>query len=150
MFSNGSSTLISLAIVTPSLTMDGEPNFFSSTTLRPRGPSVTLTASARMLTPRSRERRASSSNRKSLAAKLDPPAPGLLLDDAENVVLSEHHQFVAVDLYFAPAVLGIDYAVAHLHVHGGDLAAVEHLARTHGQHFALLRLLFRPLRQHDP
>ena len=60
-FSYGSSSSISLAMETPSFVMVGAPHFFSSTTLRPRGPSVTLTASARMLRPRSRPRRASSS-----------------------------------------------------------------------------------------
>ena len=59
-FSKGSSSSISLAMVTPSLTMSGAPNFFSSTTLRPRGPMVTLTASARALTPLSREPREAS------------------------------------------------------------------------------------------
>ena len=44
MFSNGSSSSISLATVTPSLVMRGEPNFLSITTLRPAGPSVLLTA----------------------------------------------------------------------------------------------------------
>jgi len=34
--------------------MSGAPNFFSSTTLRPRGPIVTRTASASASTPRSR------------------------------------------------------------------------------------------------
>src|ERR1017187_532619 len=52
MFSSGSFSSISLATVTPSLVMSGEPNFFSITTLRPLGPSVTLTASARTFTPR--------------------------------------------------------------------------------------------------
>ena len=61
-FSKTSSTSISRAIVTPSLVMVGAPNFLSSTTYRPLGPRVTLTASARMLTPRSSERRASSLN----------------------------------------------------------------------------------------
>ena len=60
-FSYGSSSSISLAIETPSFVIVGAPHFFSSTTLRPRGPSVTLTASARVLRPRSRPRRASSS-----------------------------------------------------------------------------------------
>ena len=60
-FSNGSSSSISLAIETPSLVMVGAPHFFSRTTLRPRGPRVTLTASARVFMPRSRARRASSS-----------------------------------------------------------------------------------------
>ena len=40
MFSNGSSSSISLAIVTPSFVMVGAPHFLSSTTLRPFGPSV--------------------------------------------------------------------------------------------------------------
>ena len=61
-FSHGSSSSISLAIDTPSLVMVGAPHFFSRTTLRPFGPSVTLTASARVFMPRSRPRRASSSN----------------------------------------------------------------------------------------
>src|SRR4051794_16079558 len=60
-FSQGSSSSISLAMLTPSLVMVGAPHFFSRTTLRPRGPRVTLTASARVFMPRSRPRRASSS-----------------------------------------------------------------------------------------
>src|SRR3569833_4580304 len=52
---------------TPSVVMVGAPLFFSSTTLRPRGPRVTLTASARVFKPRSRPRRASSSHAFSLA-----------------------------------------------------------------------------------
>src|ERR671926_1648524 len=53
MFSSGSLRSISLATVTPSLVIVGDPNFLSRTTLRPFGPSVTLTASASWLTPRS-------------------------------------------------------------------------------------------------
>src|SRR4051812_33008864 len=48
-------------MLTPSLVMVGAPHFFSRTTLRPLGPSVTLTASASVFMPRSRPRRASSS-----------------------------------------------------------------------------------------
>ena len=59
-FSYGSSSSISLAMETPSLVIVGAPHFFSNTTLRPLGPSVTLTASARVFIPRSRPRRASS------------------------------------------------------------------------------------------
>ena len=51
MFSSGSLSSISLAPVTPSFVMVGDPNFLSSTTLRPLGPSVTLTVSASWLTP---------------------------------------------------------------------------------------------------
>ena len=60
MFSMGSASSISLAMVTPSLVMRGEPYFLSSTTLRPLGPMVILTVSASWSTPRCRARRASS------------------------------------------------------------------------------------------
>ncbi len=60
MFSRPSFSSISLATVTPSLVIVGEPNDFSRTTLRPLGPSVTLTASASLLTPRRTAPRASS------------------------------------------------------------------------------------------
>src|SRR6202162_5135396 len=52
MFSSPSFNSISFATVTPSLVMVGDPNFFSITTLRPLGPRVTFTTSARILTPR--------------------------------------------------------------------------------------------------
>ena len=61
-FSQGSSSSISLAMLTPSLVIVGAPHFLSSTTLRPLGPSVTRTASASWFMPRSSPRRASSSN----------------------------------------------------------------------------------------
>ena len=60
-FSYGSSSSISRAMVTPSLVTVGPPNFLSSTTFRPRGPRVILTASASWFTPRSSARRVSSS-----------------------------------------------------------------------------------------
>src|SRR5580692_12305381 len=66
-FSRGSSRSTSRATVTPSLVMVGAPHFLSITTLRPLGPNVTLTASARRLTPRSSARRASSLYSKLLA-----------------------------------------------------------------------------------
>ena len=52
MFSSGSFSSISLATVTPSLVIVGDPNFLSRMTLRPLGPRVTFTALARLLTPR--------------------------------------------------------------------------------------------------
>ena len=51
MFSNLSLSSISFATDTPSLVTVGAPKERSSTTLRPFGPRVTLTASARMFTP---------------------------------------------------------------------------------------------------
>ena len=62
MFSNLSSSWISLATVTPSLVIVGAPNDFSRTTLRPFGPRVTVTASARMRTPARTLFRASAPN----------------------------------------------------------------------------------------
>src|SRR5207249_10211505 len=52
MFSSEYLRSISLATVTPSLVIVGDPNFLSRMTLRPWGPSVTFTASASWLTPR--------------------------------------------------------------------------------------------------
>ena len=72
MFSNLSSSSISLATVTPSLVTRGAPKDFSSTTLRPLGPRVTLTALARMSTPCSIFSRASELNFTSLADMSDP------------------------------------------------------------------------------
>ncbi len=57
-FSYGSSRSISLAMETPSFVIVGAPHFFSRTTLRPFGPSVTRTASASLFMPVSSERRA--------------------------------------------------------------------------------------------
>ncbi len=59
MFSRGSGSSTSLATVTPSLVMVGAPNFLSSTTFLPLGPSVTFTASASLSTPRLNAARAS-------------------------------------------------------------------------------------------
>ena len=67
MFSNLSSSSISLATVTPSLVMRGAPYDLSRMTLRPLGPSVTFTALARMSTPRNMRSRASVENFTSFA-----------------------------------------------------------------------------------
>ncbi len=68
MFSNLSFSSISLATETPSLVTVGAPKLLSRTALRPFGPSVTLTAFARMLTPLNMRARASSLKRTSFAA----------------------------------------------------------------------------------
>src|SRR2546428_455833 len=77
MFSLGSSSSISLATVTPSLVIVGEPHFFSSTTFRPLGPSVTRTALATFSTPRSSARRASSSYSR-IFAGIASPSPQMI------------------------------------------------------------------------
>src|SRR5258705_6177379 len=102
MFSNLSSSSISLATVTPSLVMRGAPNDLSSTTLRPLGPSVTGTALVRMSTPRNIRSRASTENFTSLAAILllhyirmrrrlrGLLAGGRLIEHAHDVALLAH------------------------------------------------------------
>jgi hypothetical protein len=55
-FSHGSSRSMSLAMVTPSLVIVGEPNFLSKTTFLPLGPRVILTVLANLSTPLSRAR----------------------------------------------------------------------------------------------
>jgi hypothetical protein len=59
MFSTLSSSSTSLATVTPSLVTSGAPKDFSMTTLRPLGPSVTLTALASLVMPASNRTRLS-------------------------------------------------------------------------------------------
>src|SRR5919109_823173 len=133
MFSNLLSSSISLATVTPSLVMVGAPNDFSSTTLRPLGPNVTLTASARVLTPLRIASRARTSKRISLAIAL----VSLLLDHAEDVFLAHHEVFLPVDLDLGPGVLGEQLPVARLDVQRPHLAVFEDLAVADGDHFTL-------------
>ena len=68
MFSNLSSSSISLATVTPSFVILGAPKDLSITTFLPFGPSVTFTALANMSTPFNILVRASISNFTSFAA----------------------------------------------------------------------------------
>src|SRR4051794_11856610 len=137
-FSNLSASSISLATVTPSLVIRGAPKLLSITTLRPFGPSVTFTASARMSTPRSIRWRASPPKRTSLAAMWLPPGlsawrdwgsggwlGGLLralaLDDAHDVGLLHDQEFLAIELHLGAGPLAEQHAVAGLHVEGLDL-----------------------------
>src|SRR6056297_586806 len=149
MFSNLSASSISLATVTPSLEMRGAPNDLSRTTLRPLGPSVTLTASARMSTPRSMRARASVENFTSLAVmcRCLPerlrgfPGLGSLVDHAQDVRLLEDQQILAVDLDLGPAPLGEQDAVSDGYVQRHHLAALVARAGAGGEHLALLRLV---------
>ena len=67
MFWNSSSSSTAFATVTPSFVMWGAPNFLSTITLRPFGPSVTFTAFANSSTPFFSSSRALISNLISLA-----------------------------------------------------------------------------------
>src|SRR3954452_16864757 len=156
-FSKTSSTSISRAIVTPSLVMVGAPNFLSSTTYRPFGPRVTLTASARMLTPRSSERRASSLNFSSLCAIQFPPWLGgrtgrLTRADhlCEHVGLAQDQNVVGAELDLGAAVLRKDDFVALGNVHGDDVPLIVAAAGADREDAAALRLLLRGIGQDDP
>src|SRR5689334_343278 len=101
MFSKWSGSSISLATVTPSLVMRGAPYDLSSATLRPFGPSVTLTALASTPMPCSIRSRASVENLISLAvmgSSLGGFARGFGLDHAEEIRLLHDHQLFAVQL----------------------------------------------------
>src|SRR6185437_16211430 len=163
MFSNLSSSSISLATVTPSLVMRGAPNDLSSTTLRPFGPSVTLTALARMSTPRSIFSRASEENLTSLAAICFQSlrigwmmlvsggflGGGVAFDDAHDVGLLHDEEFLAVDLDLGAAPLAEQDPIPSLEIEGNELAAFVSGARANGDDFALLRLLLGGVRNDD-
>src|ERR671913_64463 len=104
--------MISRAIVTPSLVMVGTPSFFSRTTLRPRGPSVTLTELASLSTPASSDRRALSPNFSILGMAL--------AHDREDVAARQDQQILALDGDLGAAVLAVDDRVAHLDVERDD------------------------------
>src|SRR5262245_53918575 len=154
MFSNLSSSSISLATVTPSLVMRGAPNDLSSTTLRPFGPSVTFTALFRMSTPRSILSLASTENLTSLAAIVSVSemlsaqvwrvsSGGLLLggaaslDHTHDVALLHDQEILAIDLDLGPRPFAEQHAVADLDVDRDELAGLVATARTHGNDLAL-------------
>src|SRR5699024_9017347 len=144
-FSYGSSSSISRAMVTPSLVMVGAPHFLSRTTLRPLGPSVTLTVLASLSTPRSRARRASSLYRISLAISFRASVHSVV-DDGEDVAGAEDEELLVAVLQLGAAVLGEDDLVADLDVHGDALALVVEAAGADGDDLALLGLLLRGVR----
>src|SRR3954470_4608514 len=152
-FSKTSSTSISRAIVTPSFVMVGAPNFLSSTTYRPFGPRVTLTASARMSTPRWSERRASSLNFSSLCAiRLLRLCLGLGLGGGhlcQDVGLAQDQEIRAAHLDLGAAVLRKDHLVALRDIKGNELAVLVS-AGADLEHVAALRLLLCRIRQDDP
>src|SRR4029078_700426 len=73
----------------------------------------------------------------------------LLLDDRHDVVFAHHEQILAVDLHFGTGVLAEQDLVALLDVERADLAVLEDLALTDGDHFAADRLLGGRVRDHD-
>src|SRR5512132_1556294 len=152
MFSNLSESSISLATVTPSLVMRGAPKLFSRTTLRPFGPSVTFTASARMSTPCSIRCRASEPNLTSLAAivfGLRELGLRLLFDDAEEIGFFHDQQLLAVDLDLRAGPLAEQHPVACLDVERDQLAILVAPTRADCDDFTFLRLLLRGVGDDD-
>src|SRR6476661_1774285 len=139
MFSNLSFSSISFATDTPSFVTVGAPNERSRTTLRPFGPRVTLTASARTFTPATIFARADSWNLTSLAAICGSPEYSvrvLLLDDAHDVFFAHHQQLLAFDLDGLAGVLAEEHAVADFDVERQDLAVIGFFAFADGLNFA--------------
>src|SRR3954463_2702927 len=157
MFSNLSSSSISLATVTPSLVMRGAPKLLSSTTLRPFGPSVTFTALARISTPRNILSRASDLNFTSLAAiylLLQPASPGDLrdqlgsllrlglgLDHPHHIGLLHDQQVLAVEPDLGARPFAEQDPIADPDVERLQLATVVARAGAGGEDLAFLRLL---------
>src|SRR6185503_6193814 len=142
MFSNLSFNSISFATDTPSLVTVGAPNERSSTTLRPFGPSVTLTASARMFTPAIMRVRACSLNLTSLAAMVFSSRNiRLSVHDGHDVFFAHHEDLVAFDANRGAGVLAEQDLVADLDVDRDKLAVLVLLAGPDGEDFALVGFL---------
>src|SRR6202020_1190441 len=156
MFSNLSSSSISFATVTPSLVMRGAPYDLSRITLRPFGPSVTLTALLRISTPRNKRSRASDEKRTSLADMMFNPwlemmgraGSGRLflrgacaLDHTHDVGLLHDQELLAVDLHFRARPLAEQDSFTGLELGRRDLAILVAAAGAHGHDLALLWLL---------
>src|SRR5436190_8488975 len=144
MFSDLSFSSISFATDTPCLVTVGAPNERSSTTLRPLGPSVTLTASARMFRPWTILARALSWNLTSFAGIGVSPDYEIGLrafDDAHDVFLAHDEELITLHLHRLAGVLAEQDAIADLHVDRNQLALVVFLALAHGDDLALVGLL---------
>src|SRR5215468_40910 len=153
-FSNLSSSSISLATVTPSLVIRGAPKDFSMTTLRPFGPSVTFTEFASVSTPRSMRSRASPENFTSLAAiarssnvrdQISWARMRSALrshDHAHNVGLLHDQELLAVELDLGARPLAEQHAVTGLDPHRDQFAVLVATAGADGDDLALLRFLF--------
>src|SRR5258708_6689634 len=177
MFSKWSSNSMSRAMVTPSLMTSGAPNFLSRMTLRPRGPRVTDTASARASAPRFSASRASTSKTSCLAGmrvqgllggtdvlralpvrggaapRRAPLSVGSALavgDDGENVLLRQDQVLGLVELDLTAGVLRVDHAITDLDVEGDTLPGLLVVATVADRlDQTLLGLLLGSVGQHD-
>src|SRR5881398_2314373 len=153
-FSIGSFSSISRTIVTPSLVTVGAPNFFSSTTLRPFGPSVMRTAWATVSMPFLRCCRASTSNVTVFAICVPLLfICGLLLavrQDGEDVLLGHDQVLDLVHLELVAGLLRVEHLVADLELHRNLGSVVQDPSGPHGLDDPLLGLLLGGVRKNDP
>src|SRR3954466_3630184 len=156
MFSNLSLSSTSLATVPRPVVSRGAPKLLSMTALRPLGPKVTFTASARMSTPRIMRSRASRLNFTSLAAIWLPfqSVCAWLVwrsaDDPEDVAFLHDDEVLTVNLDLGARPFAEQDLVARLDVRRSDLAVVGACAAADGNDFALLRLFLRRIGNDDP
>src|SRR3982074_1855882 len=153
-FSCGSWRSSARTMVTPSLVTVGAPYFFSSTTLRPLGPSVMRTVLATVSMPRLRPCRASTSNAPAFAmvyllARLLLGRGGLAGDHGQHVLLADDQVLDVLDLELASRVLGVEHAVTDLELHGQPGAIVKGPARADSLDQAFLGLLLGGVGQND-
>src|SRR6185503_8363902 len=99
----------------------GAPHFFSRSTARPRGPSVTLTARASCFTPRRIASRASWSNMIRLAAISSP----FLSDHGKDFALVHNQVILPLQLDLASGVAAEEDLVALFHLESLHFAALE-------------------------
>src|SRR6516164_8145958 len=173
MFSNLFSSSISLATVTPSLVTRGAPNDLSSTTLRPLGPSVTRTASARMSLPWQpcRTPEGLVALLRCAAAQLFSAKPAQRVQCEDKTLRAEgsgglsrtpsfhqhphqiaflhDHILDAVELDFGPRPLAEQHPVADLDVDRDELAALIATTRADGNDLSFLRFFLRGIRNDD-
>src|SRR6202047_2982583 len=162
-FSNLSSSSISLATVTPSLVTVGAPKLFSSTTLRPLGPSVTVTASVRTLIPFRILSRASCEKRTILAGialclssghrkffvGFNAPICRSAFEHAEDIVLAQDQMLFVLELDLAACILAKENPVAGFYVGRHQFAGLGHLALADRENLALLRLFLGRIGDND-
>src|SRR5215471_1176280 len=169
MFSRGSLSSISFATVTPSLVITGAPNFFSITALRPLGPRVIFTASARMFTPRRIDWRELSpvticlaisqfllrllpqQNSSSMPRNCLLPGScglGCARQFGQDFFFFQDQQLFIFNLDFRAAVLSEEHAITRLDVQV-DQFPLFTTAWTNSNDLALLLLFFRGIRNDD-
>src|SRR4051812_16952805 len=148
MFSSASFSSISFATVTPSFVMVGDPNFLSRMTFRPRGPSVTLTALAKLFTPRRIPCREASPYTICFAMRLSRFLSACF-DDCQHFVLSHDEALFTIELDVLTRILAEQDHIARFDIERDARAAVFDRAAAGGDHRAALRLFFRGIRDND-